>query len=240
MIVKTKGIVLHTIKYGESGIICKIFTEENGLLSFIINGVRSSKGKEKAGLYQPMQLMEIVYQYQENKNLLYLKESRAAVTYQQIPFKFERAGYGLFILEVLNKTIKEEREPNYDKFNMIWDCLVYLDQAAKIHPSFHLSFMMKYITFMGYELDVEEEKVFFDLQSGHSTNEQPAHIFYITGDEKKAWAFLKNEAYSKEPDILLNRERRLAILRHLEYFYQYHISNFTALNSPEVLSELYA
>lgn len=240
MIVCTKGIVLHNIKYSESGIICKIFTEEHGLVSFIVNGVRSTKSKEKAGLYQPMQLVEIVYTYHENKSLLYIKECRAAEAFLQIPFKFERAGIGLFILEVLNKTIKEEREPYPEKFHMIWEALLFLDRAEKIYPSFHLAFMIKYITYMGYELDIDEDKKFFDLQSGHSTNEQPAHIFYITGEEKAVWYGLKNNPYSEEPSAMLNRERRMAILRHIEYFYQYHISNFTALNSPEVLSELYA
>ena len=40
---KTKGIVLHTIKYSETSVIAKIYTEKLGLVSYMIKGVRSSK-----------------------------------------------------------------------------------------------------------------------------------------------------------------------------------------------------
>ncbi len=45
MITKTRGLFLSHIKYGETSIICKIFTESLGLQSFIVNGIRKSKSK---------------------------------------------------------------------------------------------------------------------------------------------------------------------------------------------------
>ena len=39
---KTKGIVLRTVKYGETSVIVTILTELFGLQSYLINGVRSS------------------------------------------------------------------------------------------------------------------------------------------------------------------------------------------------------
>ena len=59
MIIKTKGIVLSYIKYGETSIICKIYTEENSIQSFIINGIRKSKSKNTA-LYQPLTILDLV------------------------------------------------------------------------------------------------------------------------------------------------------------------------------------
>ena len=46
MIIKTNGIVLKYLKYKESSIICKIYTESHGLQSFIVNGVRSTKSSQ--------------------------------------------------------------------------------------------------------------------------------------------------------------------------------------------------
>ncbi|MFN6018757.1 MAG: recombination protein O N-terminal domain-containing protein, partial [Bacteroidota bacterium] len=40
MIIKTKGYVFRTLKYGEHQLITDIFTESNGLLSFIVPGAR--------------------------------------------------------------------------------------------------------------------------------------------------------------------------------------------------------
>ena len=41
---QTKGIVLSSVKYSESSIICKIYTAKLGLQSYIVNGVRKKKG----------------------------------------------------------------------------------------------------------------------------------------------------------------------------------------------------
>ena len=52
MVHKTKGIVLRTVKYGETSVIVTILTELFGLQSYLVNGVRTSSGKggSKAGL----------------------------------------------------------------------------------------------------------------------------------------------------------------------------------------------
>ena len=50
MLHQTKGIVLRTIKYGETSIVVNIFTELFGIQSYLVNGVRASskKGTGKA------------------------------------------------------------------------------------------------------------------------------------------------------------------------------------------------
>ena len=49
MLIKTAGIIFQTKKYSESSLIADIYTEEKGLRSYIISGVRSKKGKGKCG-----------------------------------------------------------------------------------------------------------------------------------------------------------------------------------------------
>lgn len=239
MIAKTKGIVLSTIKYAESSIICKIFTKEHGLLSFMINGVRSSKSKDKAGLFQPLNMLEIVFLLHDNKHLLHLKEYRSAFNYQNLPFQFERSSFGLFVLEILNKTIRNEREPNSEKYEFIEDTLLYLDQTEKVSANFHLSFMIKYATYLGFEPDIDEGSPYFDLQSGHSIEEIPYHPFFIKGQEKKVLQQLKTLPLQDIGQILLNKEMRTQLFKHIEYYYTYHLENFTAMKSPDVLAELY-
>jgi recombinational DNA repair protein (RecF pathway) len=48
MIIKTKGYVLRTVKYGEHQLIADIFTESNGLLTFIVPGARKVGVHSKA------------------------------------------------------------------------------------------------------------------------------------------------------------------------------------------------
>src|SRR5882724_4224239 len=73
---KTKGIVLRTVKYGETSVIVTIFTELFGVQSYLVNGVRTSskKGSGKANLFQPGAILDMVVYHNELKNLNRIKE----------------------------------------------------------------------------------------------------------------------------------------------------------------------
>ena len=43
MLHSTKGIVLRTIKYGDTSIVVAIYTELFGVQSYLVNGVRTEK-----------------------------------------------------------------------------------------------------------------------------------------------------------------------------------------------------
>ena len=55
----TKGIVLHYYKYSESSVIVKIFTEESGLQTYVLKGVRNKKSKNKVNLLQALNLVNM-------------------------------------------------------------------------------------------------------------------------------------------------------------------------------------
>ena len=50
---KTRAIVLHCIKYSETSVIAKIYTEKLGMQSYMVKGVRAAKSKSKAAMLQP-------------------------------------------------------------------------------------------------------------------------------------------------------------------------------------------
>ena len=51
MLRKTRGIVLHVTDYAETSLVVKIYTEDFGLQSYLINGVRKQKAKFKSNLF---------------------------------------------------------------------------------------------------------------------------------------------------------------------------------------------
>ena len=73
MINKTRGIVLNYIKYGDTSIICKIYTEQFGLQSYIINGIRNSKSKN-IGLFQPLNILDLVVYHKKTSVLALVGE----------------------------------------------------------------------------------------------------------------------------------------------------------------------
>jgi DNA repair protein RecO (recombination protein O) len=67
MLHKTRGIGLSYLRYRESSIITKIYTEAFGIQTYIVNGVRSSKSKNnRIALFQPLTLLDMVV-YHKNK-----------------------------------------------------------------------------------------------------------------------------------------------------------------------------
>ena len=63
MLQKTKGIVLHTLKYNDTSIIVDMYTELSGRASFLVAVPRSRKAAVKYVLFQPMSFIEFEADY---------------------------------------------------------------------------------------------------------------------------------------------------------------------------------
>ncbi|HEX4373990.1 MAG TPA: recombination protein O N-terminal domain-containing protein, partial [Puia sp.] len=64
---KTNGIVLRTVKYGETSVIVTIFTDLFGIQSYLVNGIRTSSKKmqSKINLFQPAAVLQLVVYHNE-------------------------------------------------------------------------------------------------------------------------------------------------------------------------------
>ena len=124
MIHKTKGIVLRTVKYGETSLVVTMFTETLGLQSYLVNGVRTptKKGTAKANLFQPAAILDLVAYHNEFKNLQRLKEFKWAHLYQHIFSVVRKNAVALFMIELLTKSLKQP-EANAELFYFVEDLL---------------------------------------------------------------------------------------------------------------------
>lgn len=92
----TRGIVLRYYPYSESSIIVKIFTENFGLQSYIVKGIRARKSKTKIAIFQPLTLLEFVAYRKENKSIHHLKEPRVPFHFQSIPVDLHKRSIQFF------------------------------------------------------------------------------------------------------------------------------------------------
>lgn len=130
MLHKTRAIVFKVTKYSESSVIIKAYTELFGLQSYIINGVRSAKGKSKAALYQHGNLLEMVVYHKQEAGLLRISECGFAHVYENLPFNIVKSSLLIFYLEILNKIVKEQ-ETNDPLFDFLFEIFIELDQTEK-------------------------------------------------------------------------------------------------------------
>ena len=73
---KTKGIVLRSVKYGETSVVVTIYTELFGIQSYMVKGVRKSSktSSGKAIYFQPSAILDMVVYHNPLKNLNFIKE----------------------------------------------------------------------------------------------------------------------------------------------------------------------
>jgi len=149
MLVKAKGLVIRSLKYGESSLIFDLYTHEYGYASFIVGGVRKPKARMSASLFQLMNWIEVVAYMKDPAKLSRVKETRLILNYQNIPFDFQKRGIGLFITEIVQKTIKE-KEANEHLYQFLWRTFQYLDQPKSSISNAHVVFLLRLSGYLGF------------------------------------------------------------------------------------------
>ncbi len=240
MHISTRAIVLQTIKYSESSVICKLFTEQLGVVSYIINGVRSSKGKNKAAILQPLTILEIEVSQRENKQLQRLTEYRRAVNFQSILFDVRKSSVAVFIIEVLGKTISTN-EPHPEIFNLTVDCLVHLDKMEVLNPDFHLIYLLSLSGHLGFQPQGQfsEQTPYFNLREGYFCNAVVETQSLATKENSKCISLLLRADVLQDSVIITDRSYRKQVLHCLLQYYRHHIEDMAGIKSLDVLEAVF-
>ena len=75
-VISSKAIVISTIKYSDTSLIVRLYTEEVGLVSFLLKGVlKSKKGKLRTAYFQPLNQLSIIFSLSRKKKFTTIKRS---------------------------------------------------------------------------------------------------------------------------------------------------------------------
>ncbi|MTI33618.1 DNA repair protein RecO [Xanthovirga aplysinae] len=227
MLHKSRGIALNYIKYKESSIIARIYTELFGLQSYVINGVRSKKSRYKVALFQPLTLLDLVVYKREHAGLNRISEVKCSNPFASIPFDVKKSGIALFLTEVLVKSVREE-EPNPSLFAFLEQSILMLDHLESHYENFHLQFLLKLSKYLGFGAATahdffEQLFPFTDLKDMALTEEQSINQLTILNYQN---------------DFHLSNKYRREILGHILQFFKLHLENFGEVKSLAVLKEI--
>ncbi len=238
MLLKTRGIVFRTVKYGETSVIADIFTEEKGLHTFIGGNVRTAKARMSFSLFQPMTVVDAVAYFRDDPNALNrLKELRADEVFQGIPFDIRRGAVALFMAEICRKSIQESEE-NRELFHFLLDNLRWLDTTPHPIANLHLHFLLSLSGYLGFQPQTElaiGQESFFDLKEGVFLPVPPPHLFYLEPVQTQQILDLLEIPLDQCHTVVLARPERKALLQRLLQFYHLHVTGFTDINTPDVL-----
>jgi len=243
---QTKGIVLRTVKYGETSLVVTVFTRMFGIQTYLVNGVRKQQKKgSKAIMLQPAALLDMEVYHNELKSLQRIKDCEWNHLYQQLFSDVVRNSIATFLLELLHKSLKQP-EPNPELFDFCEDSFQYLDLAsAGAAANFALYFSLQLPQFFGFNIQQTddsfdgEQEMYLDLLEGNFVDQKPQHLHFIQGEMAMLTLELLKAMHPTElEEFKLNKDIRRHLLTAYQQYYSLHIQDFGQMKTWKVLQEV--
>lgn len=224
MTFKTKGIVFRFIRYGETSIIVSIFTQLFGLQSYIVNGVRKKSVKSNIALFQPLTLLDLVVYHKESGSVSRIKEIKCSYPYTSISSDMKREAIALFLVEILNKAVKEQSHPD-ELYQFLEATLVHLDSLKTGIENFHLFFLINLSRHLGFGPQMSGE-----ILGGR---------LIPIEDEQILQQLIVNKPQLRPQELTPTNAQRRELLEILVRFYQVHVDHFGEVKSLAVLRDVF-
>lgn len=234
MLCKSPVIVLGSVKYGESSVILKCYSQDFGLLSFIAGGVRGKKGGLKSSIMLPLHQMEAVFYNQSKSDLRRLKEVSSVQVYENMYYDPVKNCMCMFLAEVLSHLLQEE-EPQIPLFNFLSQSFYALDEVEKGIANFHLWFLLELSGWLGFQPEPVQDSDYFDLMNGVYLKASPTHQYSIEGRILENWKKVTDLNLDSLESLKLSANQRAEVLDVIINYYRLHIKDFGQLKSIEVL-----
>lgn len=237
MLVKTKAIVISTLKYQEKSLIVKCFTQSDGLKSYFVrNAFSSGKASQKIAYFQPLTILEIEANHKNKGTLENFSEIKIATPFRSVHSDVIKSTIVMFISEILHHSIHEEEknEPLFDFLEAALDWLDNNDETA----NFHLILMLETAKFLGFYPDVSEmHQPFFEMTEGvFSQFHAISSLSEIDSSLLKKLIGLKFDSDRKTFHV----SERQILLKILIDYYSFHLDGFKKPKSLEVLKEVFS
>lgn len=239
MLVTTNAIVLSKLRYSENDLIVKCYTQQLGVVGFLLRGVlKSKKGHNKAAYFQLLSQLQLDIIYKENRSLHTIKETKIHYSYTSLHTHIFKSSIVMFLAEVLSNTLQEE-EQNESLFKYLETTLSWLDTHTE-YANFHLLFLLKLTKYLGF---YPEEKSFdgdfFNLLDG--TFEVKSNGKYsISGENLNLLKQLLGTKFDALSSIKINGTQRQSFLNMILLYYELHLGSFKTPKSLQILNQVFS
>lgn len=239
MHIKTNAIVLSSVKYAEADLIVSCFTQEVGLVSFFLKGIRKSKrGKFKSAFFQSLSCLDLDFTYRDNKNLQFLKDAKVAIPYKSLHQNIYKSCIAMFLAEVLKTCIREE-EKNLGLYHFIENALKDLDKAEKF-ADVHLLFLVELTRFLGFYPAFNHKGLsYFNMLEGRFEAEDSSIYTVQNANVDVLEHILNYPQVDLFQSLGLNQKRRQEFLDFILYYYELHLQSFYKPKSKDILEQLF-
>lgn len=239
MLHKTRGIVLHHIKYAENSLIVKIYTESFGLQAYMVKGARTKKGAFRSSFFQAMTLLDLVVYKREKNSLQHIREVEVSESFHGISSDIRKSTVALFLAEIILKSVREG-EDNKEMFSFIASSLSFFNIQEDGVENFHIFLLLKISRYLGFNPQGKAEAdAFFDLREGKYSIFQPTHPDYLDPITSQRLYTVTESSIGDLGKLSFNSEMRNKLLNAVLIYYQIHLSGLGSIKSIDVLKEIF-
>lgn len=238
-IIKTKGIVLRKIDYGDSSKIATLLTEHHGKLSVILKGAKSAKSKI-GGIVDLLNHVEIVLYKKAGRSVQVLTQADLITHYPLIKDDLDKIKYASAITELTHLlTIEEEtHERMYRGLSRILDLMNNLNSIPKL---LFVKYFLFFLEDIGYALEIEKCSqcsknlkdsgvVKFNYDNGFMCSECGSNhlISHEFNEELFTSLYCLN---GRQKNEIINESDLDSLIFFLEKYLSYHVDEFNGLRS---------
>lgn len=238
MNIRSRAIVLHTLRYNDETMIAHVFTEKEGYVSMWVHVAKKSQ-KVRHTLFQPLAIVEIEWEHRSKAQFQRPKLARIAVPYEDLPYNGHKLTMALFLAEFLGAALRME-PASAILFTYVEQSVRWLDTCKEDFTNFHLVFLLRLTQFLGFLPPIAEYAagMYYDMWQCRFTFQRPLTA-HLEPSDAQLLPLLLRINYRNMRHFRFSGEQRNRFLSVMNDYYRLHLSGFPALKSLEVLREVY-
>lgn len=233
MIVSTPGIVLRATKYGDTSLIVKIFTRQQGNQSFIVKNAFRKNNRFAASYFTPLAQMDISYDDHSKSTLKYLKDVSPRRALNPLYYEPAKSSILLFYNEILYKLLMEAGEDEA-LFAFLQEEIDKVHQTQGNLAELPLRFLLRLSAVLGYypEDNYSLRNCYFSLQECQFQPLYAENAGYLNARQSE----YLHRLLSDEKPLHVERDMRVSVLKQLVTYFQMHNEQIRKVESLDILS----
>ena len=246
MLISTSAIVLKTIPYGDTSVIARMFTEDQGKVTILAKGAWRPKNNAGA-LLEPMNHIHLQYYHKNSREIQVLKDGGFTQQFSNLRKELSKVIVGLTIVEMMDKSTMDNN-PFPILYRLGWRVLEKLNDEKQNIWLVFVFFLYQLSLRLGFLPNIKKcSKCNADLISGCFDNYTGELICVncstqskISLDENSLSALQKLEGLHLDDlqTLSINMQGITNSIQFLDLFISFHLEGLKKLRSMTMLKQI--
>ena len=246
MLISTSAIVLKTIPYGDTSVIARMFTEDQGKVTILAKGAWRPKNNAGA-LLEPMNHIHLQYYHKNSREIQVLKDGGFTQQFSNLRKELSKVIVGLTIVEMMDKSTLDNN-PFPILYRLGWRVLEKLNDEKQNIWLVFVFFLYQLSLRLGFLPNIKKcSKCNADLISGCFDNYTGELICVncstqskISLDENSLSALQKLEDLHLDDlqTLSINMQGIINSIQFLDLFISFHLEGLKKLRSMTMLKQI--